>query len=92
MKCYLSAVCLQFYLFTFYKRPAPPHLPPTSLAGAALPQLGHNLAAAAAAADYASWLCGRAGPLGMPAAGNPAAAAAGYLPLPANLLAARLSK
>ena len=45
--------------------------------------------AAAAAADYASWLCR---PLGLPGATAAAAAAAqGYLPLQANLLAARLN-
>jgi hypothetical protein len=38
-------------------------------------------AAAAAAADYASWLCR---PMGIPGAG--------YMNLPANFLAARLSK
>ena len=40
-------------------------------------------AAAAAAADYASWLC-------RPLAGLPGNGS--YLPLPANILAARLSK
>ena len=45
-------------------------------------------AAAAAAADYASWLCR---PLGMPNAAAAAAAGAGYLPLQANILAARLN-
>lgn len=62
---------------------------------------GQNPAAAAqmaaqAAADYASWLCrplAAAAAAGMPQASAAAAAAgAGYLPLPANLLAARLSK
>ena len=45
-------------------------------------------AAAAAAADYASWLCR---PLGMQNAAAAAAAGAGYLPLQANILAARLN-
>ena len=65
-----------------------PFGPPASAAIPGLnPGVGSNpaaaAAAAAAAADYASWLCR---PLSMPAA------AGGYLPLPANLLAARLSK
>ena len=65
-----------------------PFAPPSAAAAPGLsPGVGANpaaaAAAAAAAADYASWLCR---PLSMPAA------AGGYLPLPANLLAARLSK
>ena len=68
----------------------PTHRPfaPTAAVGGLSPAgVGANpaaaAAAAAAAADYASWLCR---PLSMPGA------AGGYLPLPANLLAARLSK
>ena len=64
-----------------------PFGPPVSTFPGLNPGVGSNpaaaAAAAAAAADYASWLCR---PLSMPAA------AGGYLPLPANLLAARLSK
>ena len=67
----------------------PTHRPfaPTAVGGLSPAGVGANpaaaAAAAAAAADYASWLCR---PLSMPGA------AGGYLPLPANLLAARLSK
>lgn len=80
---------------------ATPHRPspfvPTSSAFGSMSQLGGAaggnpaaVAAAAAAADYASWLCRPLAAAGLPSGGT--AAGPGYLPLPANILAARLGE